>query len=219
MGEFRVLVYSRSPQWAESLAAAFSENAVFEVAGSVVSSDLVEKAWRLHPDIVLWKIEDEDPIPVLNDLQLKCPFILPVILVDDPKKLELLELIRVGVRGCLPLRLLPRQIVQAVELIVKAGMLCLPRLGAEFFCQGGKENEPVVLDSSLTGREREVLLLLGKNLSNQEIGRTLYLSESTVKTHLRSIFRKLGVRNRAEALASALRSGVLERKDVISGDY
>ncbi|MEW6447754.1 MAG: response regulator transcription factor [Bacillota bacterium] len=218
MGEFRVLLSSRSPQWSNSLAAAFLENSVFDVVGTVLSPELTEKAGELHPDIVLWKIEDEDPVPVLNELRLKCPFILPVILVDDPKRLELIELLRAGVRGCLPLRLLPRQIVQAVELIVKAGMLCLPRLGAEFFYQGRKENERVILDS-LTGREREVLFLLGKNLSNQEIGRTLYLSESTVKTHLRSIFRKLGVRNRAEALVAALRLGVLEQKDVISGNY
>ncbi|MEW6572122.1 MAG: response regulator transcription factor [Bacillota bacterium] len=218
MGEFRVLLGGKSPQWSDSLAAAFSESAVFEVAGTVLSSDLVDTAGYLHPDIVLWKIEDEDPVPVLNELQLKCPFILPVILVDDPNKFELLELLRAGVRGCLPLRLLPRQIVQAVELIVKAGMICLPRLGAEFFSRNRKGDPETVILDSLTGREREVLLLLGKNLSNQEIGNALYLSESTVKTHLRSIFRKLGVRNRVEALVVAHRLGILKR-DVIYENY
>jgi DNA-binding NarL/FixJ family response regulator len=214
MGEFRLLIGSQSPQWGESLAAVFAENLLFEVAGSVTSAELVEAAARLHPDIVLWKIEGEDPVPLVTELRTRCPFVLPVVLVDNPQKLDLLVLLRAGVRGCLPLRLLPRQIVHAVELIAKAGLVCLPRLSAGFVSRAALQTESPG-SGSLTGREREVLSLLGQNLSNQEIGRALFLSESTVKTHLRSIFRKLGVRNRTEALVAALRLGVLERKDFV----
>lgn len=209
MGEFRVLVGGRSPRWRESLAAAFSENAVFEVVGSAASEELVETAVSFRPDVVVWKLEDEDPVPVTADLKLECPFSLVVVMVEDPKQFDVIELIRAGVRGCLPLRLLPRQIVQAVELIVKAGMLCLPRLGPDFFDRNRKTDEPVA-PNFLTGREREILCLLGKNLSNQEIGQALFLSESTVKTHLRSIFRKFEVRNRSEAMVTAMRLGLVE---------
>jgi len=212
MSEFRVLLCGKSPRWRENLAAAFAENAVFEVAGSVASQDLVESAARLFPDVVLWKLEEENPLPVITELQLQCPFALPVLLVNDPKKLDLLELVRAGVKGCLPLRLRPRQMVDTVELIVKAGMLCLPRPGPEFFSRDRKGNGRITLNT-LTGREREILSCLGKNLSNKEIARTLFLSEPTIKTHLRSIFRKLGVRNRTEALLAALRLGFLKQEE------
>ncbi|MEW6769860.1 MAG: response regulator transcription factor [Bacillota bacterium] len=212
MGEFRLLIGSQSYEWRESLAAAFAESPLFEVGDTVTSAELIETARRLHPDIVLWKIEDEDPVPLITELQLKYPFTLPVVLVDNPQKLDLIALLQAGVRGCLPLRLLPRQIVHAVELIGKAGMLCLPRLGPEFFSHSRKKSEPTDVHS-LTKRELEILSLLGENLSNQEIGRELFLSESTVKTHLRSVFRKLGVRNRTEALVAAARAGLLKQKE------
>ncbi|MGQ9511719.1 helix-turn-helix domain-containing protein [Thermodesulfitimonas sp.] len=179
------------------------------MVGHVACAELLPAAGRLHPDIVLWHAEGDDVAATVTELKRRCPFTLPVVLVNNAERLDLLSLLQAGVRGCLPLWLLPRQIVQAVELIVKAGMLCLPRLGPEFFELAAKEREPGGA-ALLTAREREVLLLLGQNLSNQEIGRSLFLSESTAKTHLRSIFRKLGVRNRTEALVAALRLGLLK---------
>lgn len=95
------------------------------------------------------------------------------------------------------------QIVDAVELIVAAGMLCLPRFGPEFFKNCNNSNHGCSLLDTLTEREREVLKFLDKDLSNKDIAAAMYLSESTVKSHLRSIFRKLGVRKRREALKIA----------------
>lgn len=209
MREFTILLGGQSPEWRESLVAAFAANGSFEVIGHVANADLLPAAGRLHPDIVLWNVAGEDPVTTVGELKRRCPFVFPVVLVDNPQKLDLLALLRAGTWGCLPLRLLPRQIVHAVELIVKAGMLCLPRLGPEFFSLAERGRSPVDADL-LTGREREVLSLLGQNLSNQEIGRRLFMSESTVKTHLRSIFRKLGARNRTEAVVAALRVGLLQ---------
>ena len=63
---------------------------------------------------------------------------------------------------------------------------------------------------SVTGRELEVLTLLARGKSNKEIGTTLYISQSTVKTHLRSIFTKLNVLSRTEAIATAIRKGLVK---------
>lgn len=206
MGEFRVLICGNNPGWCKSLAAAFAENIAFDVGGSVKSEDMIATSARIYPDVVLWKLEYDDAVPVLKELRLKCPLVVPVVLVKDLKKVNPLALIRAGACGCLPIRLLPRQVVQAVEFIVKTGILCLPRPGPDFFEHQQNGKRPAALDS-LTGREQEVLSLLGKNFSNQEIARALFISESTVKTHLRSIFRKLGVRNRSEASVQAFRLG------------
>ncbi|MEW6183459.1 MAG: response regulator transcription factor [Bacillota bacterium] len=201
MSEFRVLLSGRSPHWRESLAAALKNNGFFEVIRAVSVTELVETASLLYPDVVVWKLEDENPFSIISELHVKCPFTLPVLLVEDPKDYDLFSLLRVGVRGCLPVRLLPRQLILALELIVKAGVLCIPRLWPDFFVN--REERFTADFSPLTGREREVLSLLKNNLSNQEIARKLVLSESTVKTHIKNVFQKLGVKNRSEARALA----------------
>lgn len=218
MGKFRVLVSSDTTQFCDCLSTVIGETDTFEVIGKCTSNiELVDDAARLRPDIVLWKVNGPDPLPVVTALCINSPFVIPVILVDDPKRIDMLELLYAGVRGCLPTRLLPRQIIKAMELIVVAGMLCLPRLGQEFFNSrpkakcNGQDTLP-----SLSERERQVLALLGKSLSNQEMAHKLFLSESTVKTHLRSLFRKMGVRNRSEAVLLAMQIGLTNQNDIFN---
>lgn len=205
MGTFKVLVACDPVQWRETLVAAFSENGFFDVVGGVPTGEMLEAATVFRPDVVAWKLEEgNDPAARVVELNGRCPSALPVLLVEDPRRLNFLELLKAGVRGCLPLRLLPRQLVQAVELIVQAGLVCLPRPSPELLNSEPNEggNFPPY---QLTRRECEVLSLLGQNYSNQEIACALCLSESTVKTHLHNIFRKLGVRNRTEAFMVATR--------------
>lgn len=199
MSVYRILISGNPAEWCDCLVAAFKRNKSFEVVGCVPFPELVGTAGTLYPDVVLWKVNDGNPIKELCELKDKSPFSLTVTMVRDPGEYDLLELVKAGVKGCLPLRLLPMQIVNAVELIVAAGMLCLPRLSPGFNHCSNSARRYSLLDT-LTEREREVLKLLDKDLSNKDIAAALYLSESTVKSHLRSIFRKLGVRKRRDAL-------------------
>lgn len=202
MSQFKVLLCSELPLYNQSLAVAFDENYIFRVVGCVSCSELMEVAVRLQPDVAIIKVDSMETFALLDELKTNCPMLLPVAIVDDPGHYDIWESINGGMRGCLPFRLLPRQIVNAVELIVVAGLLCLPRIGprSNANANGTKEKNMETI-SSLTIREREVLSLLGKSYSNQEIAESLCLSESTVKTHLRNVFRKLRVRNRSEAIA------------------
>ncbi len=188
-----------SPQYTQSLSVAFNENYAFKVVDNVSSAESIHAALRLQPDVVLWKMEDAGLISAVTELKTQCPLVLPVVIVEDPNKFDILQLVKSDIRGCLPLRLLPVQIVNAVELIVHAGIICLPRIGPEHL-NNVLENKESFNRSSLTGREREVLSLLSESCSNQEIAATLCLSESTVKSHLSNAFKKLNVRNRTEAL-------------------
>lgn len=211
MGDYRILISGDPPEWCNCLTAAFKQkNIHFEVVGCVPSAELVGTAARLYPDVVLWKVNGGNPVQELTQLREKAPFSLTVMMMRDPGEYDLMELLRKGVRGCLPLRLLPGQIVNAVELIVVAGVLCLPRFGPEFFHNTAGNNRSGSVLDKLTAREREVLGLLLRGFPNKAIASTLYLSESTVKSHLRSIFRKLGVRKRHEAQAVALQNGLID---------
>ena len=202
MQTYSVLMSGESTTWWEGLSHAFGHNSSFQVVAIVEPAQTMVTAHDLQPDILIWRPDLTRPDLSIRELKNQCPFIVPIAVVKDPSHLKLLQLIEDGIGGCLPLRLRPRQIVAAVDLMIEGGLLCLPRISTEslrgqlnIFRYNGFD-----MQKRLTNREREVFLLLADNYSNQEIAQRLDLAESTVKSHLHNIFRKLGVHNRSEAL-------------------
>lgn len=206
MADFRVMIVGDNPQWRESLAMAFRAGSTGEVIASQSNDELFAAA-RLYPDVVVWKMKDSCPDDLVIELPSFCS--LPIIIVDNPNLCNITHLLRSGIKGCLPSRLLPIQIVHAIELTVHAGLLCLPRLSPELF----QEETSPMSDTlkMLTPREIQILRLLGKQASNQEIADALYISLSTTKSHLRSIYRKLDIHARSEAISFVINSGLADK--------
>lgn len=199
MNRWKVLLCSEIPLYTQSLAMAFEESHSFSVAEKLEPRKLLERTTLLQPDIVVWKVTGTEFISSIKELIVCCPMVQIVIIIESTGDLDLMAILESGVRGCLPMRLLPRQIVKAVELIVTTGILCMPRIrheSADQLCLEKTFNLP-----NLTRREKDVIFFLAKGNSNQEIARALCLSESTVKSHLRSTFKKFNVHNRTEVLA------------------
>jgi len=163
MSDYRLLISGNPLEWCNCLAAAFQQSKNCEVVGCVPLSELVGTAASLYPDVILWKVDDRDPIQEIIEIKDKSPLSLTVIMVHDPREYNLQELVEAGMRGCLPLRLLPMQVVSAVELIVAAGVLCLPRPSSGFLKNHGSSHQISVL-GKLTKRELDVLELLNQNL-------------------------------------------------------
>ena len=109
--KYRIAIVSNSAEWCECLTAAF---------------ELIEAGVSLYPDVILWKVNG-DPKPVISEAKAKSPLTRLVIVLRDPGEYNMTELIHLGLHGCLPMRLLPKQLVSAVELIMDAGVLSLPR--------------------------------------------------------------------------------------------
>jgi DNA-binding NarL/FixJ family response regulator len=78
------------------------------------------------------------------------------------------------------------------------------------FARIGTESPPPDSTRSLTPRERQVLRLVSKGMTNKEIGAQLHIAENTVKNHLRNILEKLHLQNRAQAAAYAVREGLVD---------
>jgi DNA-binding NarL/FixJ family response regulator len=104
-----------------------------------------------------------------------------------------------GADGFVHAQMHPAQVLRAVE-VVQRGELAAPRQLLGYFLSQ-KENPKI---GELSARQREILEMVVEGLSNAEIARRLYLSESTIKQHLRGTYRVLGVRNRTQA-AKAMR--------------
>jgi DNA-binding NarL/FixJ family response regulator len=122
------------------------------------------------------------------------------------------EAIRSGAAGFRVKDTDPDKLVQAVRVVADGGALLSPgvtrRLIAEFASRA-KPPQPAGVLSELTGREREVLALVGEGLSNAEIAGRLYVSPATAKTHVSRAMVKLGARDRAQLVVIAYESGLV----------
>ena len=128
----------------------------------------------------------------------------PPVLVFGPQ-LDLpvaRDALKAGASGFVHAEMTPDQLVRAVAVAAK-GELVAPR---ELLGYILTEDDPANL-SALSARQREILGFVAEGLSNAEIGRRLFLSESTIKQHLRSAYKVLGVKNRTEAANLFRRSG------------
>jgi DNA-binding NarL/FixJ family response regulator len=121
------------------------------------------------------------------------------------------EAIRVGASGFLLKRSPPSQLLEAIRVVAAGEALLSPsvtRKLIEAFAMRSVPTNPQAINS-LTTREREVLIGIGRGLSNRDLAEELFISDNTVKTHVKRIFLKIGARDRAQAVVIAYESGLL----------
>lgn len=127
--------------------------------------------------------------------------------------------IRAGASGFLLKDIEPAQLVEAVRVVARGDALLAPTVTRRLLQQfaealpGGPATEPPEL-ASLTRREREILELVAAGLSNAEIAERLVLGETTVKSHVSSLLRKLRLRDRVQAVVFAYETGLVRRSAV-----
>src|SRR5262245_59087894 len=143
---------------------------------------------------------------------------VPVIITSSSEsRAEIFAAIRNGARGYIPLSSRPCVLRHALPLIM-SGEFYIPASalrtdGAHVLLPTEKPSPPIMPSAgdSLTPRQREITVMLADGKSNKEIARALNVFEGTVKLHVKGILRKLGVRNRTEAVLAAARAGYLPR--------
>ena len=125
------------------------------------------------------------------------------------------EALRAGASGFLLKDVTAQQLVNAVHIIASGEALLAPTVTRRLLdrfadSMPAADARLALVIASLTEREREILTLLASGRSNAELAKELYLSEPTIKTHLSSIFRKLGVRDRVQAVIAAYDARLVE---------
>ncbi|MEU1482706.1 response regulator transcription factor [Streptomyces sp. NPDC005752] len=175
----------------------------------------------VHPDVVLMDVRMPEMDGLAAARELLDP---PVGVVHRPKVLMLTtfdvddyvyEALRAGASGFLLKDAPPADLISAVRVVAAGDALLAPsvtrRLIADFARQrpAAPSGGPALRLNALTPRETEVLELIARGLSNQEIAARLVLAEQTVKTHIGRVLAKLGLRDRAQAVIFAYESGLV----------
>jgi DNA-binding NarL/FixJ family response regulator len=133
-----------------------------------------------------------------------------LILTVSDEDAHLFDAIKAGARGYLLKNVHPDTLVQAIAGLLKGEAPMSGTLAARLlkeFSWAWTSPSPLPSDSHISQREREILTLVAKGASNKQIARDLFITEGTVKNHLHNILGKLHARNRAEAVAYAIRHG------------
>jgi DNA-binding NarL/FixJ family response regulator len=185
------------------------------VAEAGTGTEAVAQARRHHPDMVLMDIH----MPELNGLEAT----RRIMAADAAAKVLILttfnlddyvyEALRIGASGFVLKDDPPEQLIAAVRTVAAGNALLSPTVTRKViahFTRQQKQPPPPSLET-LTPREMDVFRLIAAGLSNAEIGNELYISDTTVKTHVTRLLQKLNVRDRAQAIVMAYQCDLFER--------
>ena len=206
LDKIRVLIADDHVAVREGLAAMIGRQADTMVVGEAANGREAVELWQKHrPDVTLLDLRMPvlDGVSAISEIHHQDASARIIILTTFDSDSEIAGAIKAGAKGYL-LKDAPREELFDCIRKVHAGETCIPPSLVAKLAAG-------VSSEALTSRELDVLTLLARGKSNKEIGGNLYISETTVKSHLRSVFTKLNVVSRTEAIAVATRRGLLLR--------
>jgi DNA-binding NarL/FixJ family response regulator len=203
----RILIVDDHPLTRGALATLLAQSG-FDVVGEAGDgSEAIVAARRLQPDLVLLDLSmpELDGLAALPRLREAAPECEVVVLTASGTEENLLAAIRGGAAGYLLKSEPPERIAAFLEGVAEgeaalSGSIARRLLDQVRFTNGRGSGVPDRIASTLSAREVEVLLLLDEHLGTDEIAKRLFISEHTVRSHVKSLLRKLNVSSRREAL-------------------
>ena len=164
------------------------------------------------PDVIIMDLNmpNVDGVEATKRIHAEYPDIHIMMLTVSDKEADLFSAMGAGARGYLLKNASADELVRAVQHIAQGGVIVSPAMASSLLAQlsGPARGPTLEEETAVSPREKEVLELLAEGATNKEIGATLFISENTVKTHLRNIMDKLHIAKRSQAAAYAIRAGI-----------
>jgi len=199
----RVLIADDHPVVRKGLTLMIQYEPGMEVVGEAGNGREAVDCFRLHqPDVTLMdlRMPEMDGIEAITAIRTEFPFARIILLTTYDGEEDIYLGLRAGAKAYL-LKDAPCEELLATIRLVRAGQKCITQgVGAKL---AERMEGP-----ELTAREREVVRLMARGMSNQEIGAALFITEGTVKFHVNHILNKLEVNDRTQAVITALKRGI-----------
>ena len=192
-----------------------ADEADIDVVGEATNGhEAVAQASRLNPDVILMDIRmpQLDGLAATRRILARNAAARVLILTTFSNDDYVYEALRAGASGFVLKDDPPEQLVAAVHIVAGGDALLSPAVTRQVirrFTKSDRRARPRAVDQ-LTARELEVFRLITEGLSNAEIGRRLFISDTTVKTHVTRLLQKLSLRDRAQAIVLAYQTGLFD---------
>jgi DNA-binding NarL/FixJ family response regulator len=209
----RVLLVDDHPMVRTGLRVFLSESSDVAVVGELSDGDAaLSFVQREVPDVVLMDLSmpGVDGIAATRAISAAHPEVKVVVLTTFVDRERVLEAVDAGAVGYLLKDADPEELVRSIRAAARGESPFSPRAAQALLADRSDRSSRAAPAAILTGREREVLRLVARGLSNKEIARWLGISDKTVKAHLGAAFQRIGVRDRTQAALWAERNELLE---------
>jgi len=221
MKPVKVLVVDDHALFRRGITAVLATNKNLEVVGEASDGlEAIKKAEAIVPDIIVMDLNMPrcSGLETTQALQAKMPQVNILVLTVSENEADLFAAVKFGAKGYILKNTEPEELIQAILHIAQGGVIVSPIMATKLLTefQGleaeGKREAIQKTESNLSPREGEVLQLIAQGATNKQIAESLFISENTVKTHLRNIMEKLHLANRSQAAAFAVERGLVKYK-------
>jgi len=218
MDTIKVLVVDDHALFRHGIAAVLANQENLEVVGEASDGlEAIEKAKEIAPDVILMDLMMPrcSGLEATQALQAEMPQVNILVLTVSDKEADLFAAIKFGARGYILKNTEPDELIHAISHIAQGGVIVSPLMATKLLDEvkdlGVSIDRGLVqeADTNVSPREVEVLQLIAQGATNKEIADSLFISENTVKTHLRNIMEKLHLANRSQAAAYAVKKGLV----------
>lgn len=214
----RIVLVDDHPVVREGIRAMLGAEDDFEVVGQASDgAEAVRVVTELRPDLVLMdlRMPGVDGVEATRSILAALPGTRVIVLTTYETDSDILRAVEAGAAGYLLKDIAPQQLTAAVRAAARGETVLAPSAASTLMAQfssgaAGTRSGPGTPVPQLSDREVEVLRLVAVGSTNAEIGRQLYISETTVKTYLARAFEKLGVSDRTVAAVKAVELGLIE---------
>jgi two-component system, NarL family, nitrate/nitrite response regulator NarL len=190
------------------------QDGVVVVGSAARLDDSLDLIRERRPDVVLVDTGNRDAIPILRQTCSEKGGCHALVLAVDEQEDAIVECAQLGAAGYVSRTTRLESLLSALESITRDEMICSPRVAAMLFRRLSRAAPWESLNTGrhprLSGREREILELIGAGFSNKQIAKQLSIELSTVKNHVHHILRKLGVNRRFEAVERVQRESRIQ---------